>query len=930
MAAPKKLFLIDAMGLIYRAHFALHQYTRTNSKGVAVGALLGFANALVEVLEKQTPTHVIAAFDMKAPTWRKKLYPAYKAQRQEQPEAITAAIPYSKELLGAFHIPSIGFEGYEADDIIGTLSQKATQKGYEVYIMSADKDLAQLVNPHVHLYKPSSGGKPAVIWDEKEVLAHWGVAEVTQIPDILGLWGDASDNIPGVPKVGAKTAKKLIAQFGSVERLIEKATTLKGALQKQITTYKDQALLSKQLATIDQAVPIDIDLHTSKYTGPDAALLGPLLADLEFNRLAKRLLGPFKAPSAPSLPLFADQILTQAAATTDASAAAPDGKPALKKYGDIPVAYTCIDEEADIRKLVKKVGTQPSFCFDTETTGLDPHTATLLGIAIADTAHKAFFIPIPTDQEAAAARLALLQPLFKSKKRKVGQNLKYDLLVLHQAGLQVEGPFFDTMIAHHLLAPNTRYSLTALAKAYLQYSPIEIDTLIGPKGKGQLNMAQVPLNQLVPYACEDADITLQIYEKMLPLLVQEQVDKLFYTLEMGLLPVLAKMEATGVAIDQEMLAAISQTLGNDLTTIEQKIYTLAGTTFNIGSPKQLGEVLFDKLTIVEKPTKTAKGQYATGDAILAKLVRKHPIVTEVRSFRALKKLKNTYVDALPALVGEDGRIHTSYQQGLVSTGRLSSANPNLQNIPIRTARGREIRGAFVAGAPSYFLISADYSQIELRIIAHFARDEAMIEAFKTGVDIHKMTACHIFNVSPAEVTSAMRRKAKMVNFGIIYGISAFGLAQRLDITRREAAFIIETYFEKFPTIKQYMDDVIATTKEKGYVTTLMGRKRFLPDINSKNMAMRGFAERNAINMPIQGTAAELIQYAMIEIDHWITKKKIPAKMVLQVHDELIFEVAPTAVDVMKEKIPQLMAGAIPLDVPIEVSLGVGKNWLQAH
>lgn len=929
MAVPKKLFLIDAMGLIYRAHFALHQYTRTNSKGLEIGALLGFANSLVEVLEKQAPTHVIAAFDMKAPTWRKKIYPAYKAQRQEQPEAITAAIPYSKELLAAFHIPSIGLAGYEADDIIGTLSQKATREGYEVYIVSSDKDLAQLVNPHVHLYKPSSGGKPAVVWDEKEVLAHWGVEKVAQIPDILGLWGDASDNIPGVPKVGPKTAKKLIGQFGSIERLIEKAAALKGALQKQITTYKDQALLSKQLATIDQAVPIDIELDRSKYTGPDAALLGPLLADLELNRLAKRLLGSPKAPPAPSLPLFADQILAQTSATTEASAVA-DGEPTLKKYGDIPVQYTCIDKEADIRQLVKKVLAQPSFCFDTETTGLDPHRATLLGIAIADTSHEACFIPIPIDEEEASARLSLLQPLFKSQKRKIGQNLKYDLLVLHQAGLQVNGPFFDTMIAHHLLAPNTRYSLTALAKTYLQYSPIEIDTLIGPKGKGQLNMAQVPLNQLVPYACEDADITFQVYEKMLPLLVKEQVDKLFYMLEMCLLPVLVRMEATGIAIDKEMLAAISQTLGQDLTTIEQKIYALAETTFNIGSPKQLGVVLFDKLAIVEKPTKTAKGQYATGDVILAKLVKKHPIVTEVRSFRALKKLKNTYVDALPALVGEDGRIHTSYQQGIVSTGRLSSANPNLQNIPIRTERGREIRGAFVAGDPSHLLISADYSQIELRIIAHFAGDQAMIEAFKNGVDIHKMTACHIFNVSPAEVTSAMRRKAKMVNFGIIYGISAFGLAQRLDITRREAAFIIEAYFAKFPTIKQYMDDIIATTKEKGYVTTLMGRKRFLPDINSRNMAMRGFAERNAINMPIQGTAAELIQYAMIEIDHWLSMEKIAAKMILQVHDELIFEVAPTAVDVMKEKIPQLMEEAISLDVPIEVSLGVGKNWLEAH
>ena len=632
---PRKLFLIDAMALIYRAHFALHQRTYTNSQGLEVGALLGFANSLVELLQKQSPSHVIAAFDRKEATWRQELYPAYKAHRLVQPEAITTAIPYSQQLLEGFHIPSVDLKGYEADDIIGTLAHQAVTAGFEVYIVSLDKDMGQLVGSHVALYKPSNGGKPAVIWQKKEVLAHWQVKEVGQIPDILGLWGDVSDNIPGVPNIGPKTAQKLIKTFGSVENLIARKEELKGTLRERIRTYAEQALLSKKLATIDKQAPIKVDFAQSAYQGPDRELLDPLLTELAFRRLAKRLFGEKNQQgTSQQLSLFKETELSKVTPANTKN----DGLHPFKSYDKQKISYTCLTSLKAISKLVRSLEGQSVFCLDTETTGLNPHTAKLLGIAISYTPGKAYFIP--TTGEEAPSRLALLTPLLQEGPQlKVGQNIKYDLLVLHQAGIKVTGPFFDTMIAHHLLAPNARHNLTALANKFLHYAPIEIATLIGPKGKDQRNMVHVPMEQLVPYACEDADITLQIYQKLVPLLEKEEVNKLFYAVSMKLLPVLVEMEIVGIAIDTAMLQKISMNLGQEIAVLEKKIHALAGTTFNIGSPKQLGAILFEHLKITKKPTRTAKRQYATGDQILAKLVKKHPIVQEIRTYRELKKLK---------------------------------------------------------------------------------------------------------------------------------------------------------------------------------------------------------------------------------------------------------------------------------------------------
>ena len=914
MPKIKKLFLLDALALLYRAHFALHTHTRTNSKGVHTGAVLGFANTLLDVINKHAPTHVVAAFDTKTPTWRKELYPPYKAQRQVQPEAITAGIPHSQRLLKAFGIPVVSLDGYEADDIIGTLTQQALKEHFHVYIVSSDKDLGQLVQANVWLYKPSSGKRPAVLWDKEAVLAHWNIRDVHQIPDILGLSGDSSDNIPGVPNIGPKTAQKLIANHEAIEKIPSKTLPLR--LQKLLKAYHAQALLSKKLATIKTDLPLNFDLHTSRYEGWKKSLLKPLLEELEFRSLATRLFPP---PTPKQLGLFS---------TTSYPPPTTFEKESLASYDPNKVAYTCLTNARSIKQLVEKIAAQKCFCFDTETTSLNPFSADLLGIALAYQPHEAFFIPLKNKEQRTFLRL--LRPIFSNKQLcKVGQNLKYDLLVLQQHACKVEGPFFDTMIAHHLLEPDVRHNLTLLANQYLRYAPIEIETLIG-KGKNQLSLADVPLQQLVAYACEDADITWQIYAQLAPLLRQGKFDDLFYNLEMKLLPVLVTMEQKGIAIDTAVLEKIGTLLEAKMARVEEVIYTLAGTTFNLASPKQLGHVLFDQLKIDDKPAKTPSGQYATNEGILTQLTKRHPIVAEVLHHRTIKKLKSTYVDVLPTFLEKDRRIHTSFQQGFVATGRLSSKNPNVQNMPLRTEQGRTIRKAFVPGHEDNLLMSADYSQIELRIMALFSQDASMLEAFAAKKDIHTMTATQIFNVAEEAVTKDMRQKAKMVNFGIIYGISAFGLAQRLKIPRHEAGDIITSYFENFPQVKKYMNQIIEKAREQGFVRTFLGRKRFLPDINAKNATMRGFAERNAINMPIQGTAAELIQHAMIAIDSWLKKTKLQAHMLLQVHDELVFEVHKTAVQQMEHHIPKLMGEALSLQVPIEVHVGTGRNWLEAH
>ncbi len=919
MTHKKTLYILDSLALIYRAHFALYQHTHTNSKGVAIGALLGFANSLVEMIQKRKPTHIIATFDTKKGSWRKEEYPLYKAHREVQPEAITTAIPYSKQLLEAFGIPCVEKEGYEADDVIGTLALQAATTDFEVYIVSPDKDLGQLVQKNIWLYKPSSGQKPAMVWGEKEVLDYWGISKVSLIPDMLGLCGDSSDNIPGVPKIGIKTAQKLMNSFGSLEEILACDKMGKG-LADRLQTHQEQALLSKKLATISTDVDLNFHFENSLYKGFDKKLLDEFLQELEFNSLRKRLFGNVPRQQ---LSLFAKHNIRphNTEVVTDN----------LQRYEASQVLYSCVKEKDAIVDLVATIKKQQAFCFDTETSGLDPYHSDLLGIALSYESGKAYYVPMPSNFEACREQLKVFAPIFANiTQRKIGQNMKFDMLVLQRYGMQIAGPFFDTMIAHHLLVPYSRHNLTVLANQYLAYDPIPIETLIGKKGSTQLSMRDVALEKIVVYACEDADITWRVYEKEAPKLREEGMDKIFYDLEMQLLPVLVKMELAGIAIDTDMLHEISGELGEQINVLEEGIYTDAGCTFNVASPKQLGDILFHRLKIENKPTKTAKGQFATNEAILKKLVGKHPIVKKVLSYRELCKLKSTYVDALPMLLGKDERLHTSFQQGFVSTGRLSSTKPNLQNIPIRTERGREIRKAFVAQEQDHMLMSADYSQVELRMIAHFAKDQSMIKAFEEKKDIHTIMGAHIFKCSEEKVTPEMRRVAKATNFGLIYGISPFGLSQGLGISRTEAANLIKTYFEEFPAIQQYMTQVVEGARAKGYVATLLGRKRFLPDINSQNATVRGMAERNAINMPIQGSAAELIQCAMIDVDSWLQKTQLPAKMILQVHDELIFEVHKSAVDALSENIPSLMIHALPLDVPLEVSIGVGKNWLEAH
>ncbi len=918
-----KLFLLDAMALIYRAHFAFSKNPRITSKGLNTGAAFGFTNSLLEIIYKEKPTHIGVAFDTAAPTFRHEVFEKYKANRQEQPEDITQAIPQVMQIIKGFGIPILLLDGYEADDVVGTIAKKAVAQGFEVYMMTPDKDYSQLVEEHVYLYKPAFMGNDVEVLGVKEVLKKWEIKEINQVVDILGLQGDAVDNIPGIPGVGAKTAVKLIEEFGTIETVIKNADSLKGKLKDKVKEFANQALLSKELATINIHVPIEFNQDDLKYTGPTDSLK-KIFDELEFRTIKKRVFGEDGSTTTTK---------TQPSITESEEKEIPEVEH-KKKYTiqSIPHHYHIINTPVLQKKLIEFLRVQDEICIDTETTGLDPMTAELVGLSVCYHPHEAYYIPIPAEKEKALEVLQDWKEILEDKNIvKIGQNIKYDQLVLERYGICIQGSFFDTMLAHYLIDPETRHNMDILSEIYLNYIPISIETLIGKKGLTQGTMRDVPLEKIADYAAEDADVTLQLKQALEPILKKDHLEKLFQTVEIPLVSVLATMEKEGVRIDTPVLKDYSIELEKEINHLEKKIYTQTGTEFNISSPKQLGEVLFEKLKLDPNAKKTKTGQYATGEDILSKLAYEHPIVKDILDYRELQKLKNTYIDTLPQLINPTtGRVHTSYNQAVAATGRLSSTNPNLQNIPIRTARGREIRKAFIPRDKHHVLLSADYSQIELRIMASFSKDKTMIQAFKEGRDIHTETASKILKVKLTEVTSEMRRRAKTANFGIIYGISAFGLAQRLSIPRKEAAAIIDAYFQEFPAIKAYMDKTIAAAREKEYVETILGRRRYLRDINSRNMTMRGFAERNTINAPIQGSAADIIKLAMISIHQWINEKQLRSKMILQVHDELVFDVHEEEVELLKKEVKHRMEKAWSLEVPLEVEVGVGKNWLEAH
>ncbi len=926
MTQPKKLLLLDAMALIYRAYYALNRNPRINSKGLNTSAILGFANTLTEVLKKEQPTHIAVGFDSIAPTLRKTDFAAYKANRQDTPEDIVNSIPYILQLLDAFRIPVLMMDGYEADDIIGTLAKKAEGEGFQVFMMTSDKDFGQLVSENIFMLKPAKGGNDAEIWGVKEVCERFGIEKPEQLIDILGLWGDSSDNIPGVPGIGEKKAKRLISEFGSMENLL--------ANVEDVKENREQALMSKSLATIMLDVPVNTDINALERQDPDPNKLIPLLEELEFRTFAKRVFGDQEIIPEETQKHAARQQSGQMDLFDDTNAFENPADVAKNKLQDLMSQnnYKAVTTQEEVETLINKLKEASMFCFDTETTGLDNADMELVGIAFSTKPGEAFYVPFPEDQKEARELASAFKEVFANPDiEKTGQNLKFDIGVLKHYGLEVKGKLFDTMLAHYLIQPDMRHNMDVMAETYLDYKPVSIEHLIGKKGKSQKSMRSVPLDTITAYACEDADVTVQLRNIFEPMLKEQQLDKLFEEIETPLTAVLADMENEGVRIDKEALDDYSKVLTTDIQKVEAEIYELAGSTFNIGSPKQLGEVLFDRLKIVAKAKRTKTKQYSTSEDVLSKLKDKHPIVEKILDYRSLTKLKSTYVDALPKLISEKtGRIHTSYNQAVAATGRLSSNNPNLQNIPIRTEEGRLIRQAFVPRDDQHTLLAADYSQIELRIIAALSEDEAMLEAFRNGLDIHAATAAKVYETALEDVSREQRRNAKMVNFGIVYGISAFGLSERLGIPRQEAAFIIEQYFSKYPGVKKYMEKNIAHAREHGFVSTMMGRRRYVRDINSSNATVRGYAERNAINAPVQGTAADMIKIAMISIYEAMQKRGMKSKMILQVHDELVFDALIEEVDTLMPLVEDKMKSAIKIPVPIVVEMNTGKNWLEAH
>lgn len=931
----KKLFLLDGMALIYRAHFALSKNPRFTSSGLNTSAVMGFTNTLLEILKKETPTHLAVVFDTEAPTERHIEFTDYKAHRQAMPEDLSAALPYVFKLIQGFGIPVITSDGYEADDIIGTLAKKAEKAGYTVFCMTPDKDFAQLVSENIFIYKPARMGNDFEIMGVPEVLAKWEVEHVHQVIDILGMWGDAVDNIPGIPGIGEKTAKALIKQFGSVEAVIENSQQLKGKMRENVEKFAEQGLISKKLATIMLNAPVELDEDALLVTEPSREMLEPLFAELEFRTIGRRVFGEELKTEGSRPTGFGQQIdLFGQPVNTPAPTFSVPEEPlqGTKNIENTPHNYQLADTPEKVAELIGILGSVDSFCFDSETTCIDANNCELVGLSFSIKTGDAWYVPFPENQEEALALVTAFKPVFENEKiQKSGQNLKYDILVLNWYNVQVRGQLFDTMIAHYLLDPDTRHNMDILAENYLGYKPVAITSLIGSKGKNQGNMRDVALEKIKEYAAEDADITLQLKEVFQPRLVEANVDKLFREVETPLIYVLADMEREGVRIDKEALDEYSLQLKMEIEQLETTIYEKAGVKFNIASPRQLGEVLFDKLQLDPKAKKTKTGQYQTGEDILSALAGKSDIARDILDFRQLQKLKSTYVDALPTLINQKTqRLHTSYNQAVAATGRLSSTNPNLQNIPIRTERGREVRKAFIPRDENHILLSADYSQIELRLIAEISRDENMMDAFAKGLDIHTATAAKVYGISLEEVDDTRRRNAKAVNFGIIYGQSAFGLSQNLGIPRKEAAAIIEEYFNQYSGIKRYMNDTMNFARENGYVQTLMGRRRYLRDINSANATVRGFAERNAINAPIQGSAADLIKVAMIHIHRDFREHELISKMTMQVHDELVFDVFIPELDKVKEIVGERMRNALKTTVPILVEIGTGSNWLKAH
>ena len=919
-----KLFLLDAYALIYRSYYAFIKNPRINSKGLNTSAIVGFVNTLQEVLTKEQPTHIGVAFDPHGPTFRSEAYPAYKAQREATPEDIRKAVPIIKDLLKAWNIPILQVDGFEADDVIGTLATKAGQQGIETYMLTPDKDYGQLVSDHVFIFRPRHGGGYETLGVE-EVKQKYGIPSTSAVIDLLALMGDSADNFPGCPGVGEKTAVKLINEFGTVEDMLSRVDEIKGALKTKVETHVDDIKLSKFLATIKTDVPIELNMEELKLSEPNEAELGKLLEELEFKSLANKILKkPEKVvkPVNGQLDLFAEFAPTSTESTEFSSS---------ETLKTVVHEYKLVENEEDLKKLYDYFLTKPFLVLDTETTSTNAINAELVGLSFSVKEHEAFYVPIPAEREKAQQVVDIFKPLYENEQiLKIGQNLKYDLEVLHNYGVELKGQMWDTMIAHYLIQPELHHNMDYMAEIYLHYKTIHIDELIGPKGKGQRSMRDLDPTLVYEYACEDADITLQLKNKLEPELKQHDCEDLFYNIEMPLMPVLAEMEMNGVCLDTASLAETSKQFTTRMNEIEQRIYELAGEQFNIASPKQVGEILFDKLKIVEKAKKTKTGQYVTSEEVLQQLRNKHEIVADILEHRGLKKLIGTYIDALPKLINpRTGHIHTSFNQTITATGRLSSSDPNLQNIPIRGEDGKEIRKAFIP-EPGCLFFSADYSQIELRVMAHLSQDPQMIEVFREGKDLHAATAANIYKKPIEEVTRDERTKSKRANFGIIYGITVFGLAERLDIPRDEAKMLIDGYFDTFPQVHDYMEKSKDVARQQGYVTTLFGRRRYLPDINSANSVVRGFAERNAINAPIQGTAADIIKVAMIHIFQRFKTEGIKSKMILQVHDELNFSVYPDEKEKVERIVLEEMQNAFHMSVPLVADSGFGENWLEAH
>jgi DNA polymerase-1 len=944
----KKLFLLDAFALIFRAYYALIRNPRVTSKGKNTNAQFGFTSTLLDLINRERPTHLAVVFDTSAPTERHTDFEAYKANRQETPEDLSAAVPDIKRIITGFNLPCLELDGYEADDIIGSLALEAADLGYTVYMVTPDKDYGQIVRDKVFIYKPASGFSHLEILGEKEVCAKWGIKRVDQVVDMLGLMGDAVDNIPGIPGVGEKTAAKLLAEYDTIENILANADKIKGALGEKVRNAKDIALLSKKLATIITNVPVPFHEENFRVKEKNVDLLTEVFNELEFKTLGKRVLGD-GGPVAKDL--FGNTVQQKRGATvsqqvsvsaevretgvleqpTEAAETMPTNLATIDK---VPHTYTLVTSDADIEALVQELAKHKEIAFDTETTDIDPNLADLVGLSFSFAKGTGYFVSVPAEKAEVIKILERFRPLFETPDILwVGQNIKYDMIMLKWYGFGLTGKIYDTMLANYVIDPDGKRSMDMLSMKYLGYEPVPIETLIGKKGKGQLSMRDAPLEQVKEYAAEDADVTLQLKQVFDPLLLEKEVMRVFEEVENPLVPVLLDMEYEGVGLDVEFLREYSKELEKDIRQAEENIFRHAGVNFNIGSPKQLGEVLFEVMKIDAGQKKTKTGQYATGEDILQKLRHKHQVVEDILAYRELTKLKSTYVDSLPGLINpRTGRLHTSYNQAVAVTGRLSSNNPNLQNIPIRTDRGREIRKAFIPRDENHCIISADYSQIELRIVAAISGDEAMIQAFKDNKDIHTATAAKVYGVEEKDVTKDMRRAAKAVNFGIIYGQSAFGLSENIGVSRTEAKTIIDNYFIQYPAIKKYMDTSINFAKEHGYVQTVMGRKRWLKDIYSANFTVRGYAERNAINMPIQGTAADMIKLAMITIHRELKKHNMRSKMILQVHDELVFDVPVGEVDSVRPLIKTAMENAmkLPHDVPANVETGSGGNWLEAH